>query len=315
MKSTKIYSCTKKLLYSICTTCWNSCSNYVTDFTSFKAFYTPQFISTQLQAIEDAKALPDSRQIIAARRNARVNLIAAADIVKSNWQNLKVYITKAYSKDLAPAMLDAAGADLYRKVSANNWGAITALIDAANTVIADNLADLTANNNMPETFQATFQTAGENCIGLATTFFEADNAKKFVVQNKLAANNAIYESTIEMLKDGQQIFKDNAAVKPFFVFSEQAAVQEGKNTASVYGYIKNDAKLPVVGATVTSKELGYSAITNEKGRYSITRMVEGDYTLTITCPGYVSQDIQVTVVAGTKTKATVTLASAMKKAA
>ena len=36
-------------------------------------------------------------------------------------------------------MLDVAGADLYRKKSANNWGVITALIDAANTVIADNL--------------------------------------------------------------------------------------------------------------------------------------------------------------------------------
>ena len=315
MKTNKIYSCTKKLLYSICTTCWNSCSSYLTDFTNFKAFYTSQFVTDQLQAITVAEALPDSRQIIAARRNARVNLIASAGIVKSNWQNLKVYITKAYSKDLAPGMLDAAGADLYKKVSSNNWGALTALINAANTVIADNLADLTANNNMPATFQATFQTAGDNCIQLATIFFEADNAKKFVVQNKLAANNAIYESTIEMLKDGQQIFKDNASVKPFFVFSEQAATQEGKNTASVFGYIKNDAKLPIVGAIITSKELGYSAATNEKGRYSINHMVEGDYTLTMSCPGYISQDIQVTVVAGVKTKATVTLASAMKKAA
>src|SRR6185312_14696654 len=109
MITTKIYSCTKKLLYSICRTCWNSCSNYLTDFSNFKAFYTPQFVTGQLQAITDAEALPDSKQIIVARRNARVNLIAAADIVKTNWQNLKMYITKAYSKDLAPGMLDAAG--------------------------------------------------------------------------------------------------------------------------------------------------------------------------------------------------------------
>jgi hypothetical protein len=100
-----------------------------------------------------------------------------------------------------------------------------------------------------------------------------------------------------------------------FVFSQQTAVQEGKGTAGITGYITNDAKLPIVGAIITSKELGYSATTDPKGNYSIKRMVEGTYTLTISCPGYVPQDVTVTVQAGTKSKASLKLASALKKVA
>ena len=172
MNPIKIYRCTKELLYTICLASWNSCDNYQTNFATFKALYTPAFITAAIQKVKDAQALPDSRQVIAARRAARINLIEACDAVKANWQTLKAYITQAYSKDMAPAMLEGAGASLYKKVSGDNWSAARSLIDAANSFMTQNLDALTDNANMPVTFPALFQSAGDNFVNLSATYFE-----------------------------------------------------------------------------------------------------------------------------------------------
>src|SRR5665213_826914 len=109
---------------------------------------------------------------------------------------LKAYILQAYAKDVAPAMLEGAGASLYLKASGNNWSAVRSLIDAANSFISANLGALTADGNMPETFPAAFSEAGASFVNLSVTFFEIDNEKKMLVNQKIEANNAIYESVI-----------------------------------------------------------------------------------------------------------------------
>ncbi len=315
MNSSTIYRCTKELLYTTSLACWNSCSNYQTDFASFKALYTPEYIADAIQRVNDAQDLPDSRQAIAARAAARVNLIEACDAVKVNWQMLKAYIIQAYSKEVAPAMLEGAGASLYKKVSGDNWSAVRSLIEAANNFISQNLSALTDNENMPGTFPGVFQSAGENFVELSVTYFAIDNAKKMAVAQKTEANNAIYESVISMCKDAQQIFKEDVAVKNLFVFEQQLAIRKGAGSASLSGYIKNDAQLPVIGALIVSNELGYQAFTNAKGYFSINRMVAGDYNITVSFPGYSPVEQQVSLTAGVGSKMNLTLANAMKKVA
>ena len=168
---------------------------------------------------------------------------------------------------------------------------------------------------MPETFPAAFSGAGASFINLSVTFFEIDNEKKMLVNQKIEANNAVYESVISMLKDGQQIFKDDVAVKKLFVFDQQLATRTGAGSASFSGNIKNDSKMPVVGASVVSSQLGYQAVTNAKGHFSIKRMAAGDYTFTISFPGYAPVVQQVSLTAGVATKLDFTLANAMKKVA
>ena len=315
MKLSKNYGCTKELLYTVSLACWNSCSHYQTDFAGFKALYTPEFIADAIQKVKEAQAIPDSRQAIAARAAARVNLIETGGTVKVNWQALKAYITQAYSKEMAPAMLEGAGASLYKKVSGDNWSAIRSLIDAANNFMTQNLNTLTDNANMPATFPAVFQTSGENFVNLSVTYFDVDNAKKMVVTQKTEANNAVYESVISMLKDGQQIFKDDVAVKNLFVFDQQLSVRKGATPASLGGYIKNESKMPVLGASIASSELNYQAFTNTKGHFSIKRMVAGVYNITVTCPGYAPFTQQVTLTAGVAFKLNLTLENVMKKVA
>lgn len=228
---------------------------------------------------------------------------------------LKQYIIAAYPSDVALSNLEAAGASLYKKSKIGNWTDVTTLIQAANNFISNNTADLLANNNMPDTFPNTFQNMSADCIKASVTYFNADNAKKMAVNAKTQANNAIYESVMAMLKDAQQIYKDNDAVRSLFVFSQQAYVHQNANTARLSGYILNDIKLPIAGATIATKQLAYSATTNDKGRFNFNRITAGDYNVTISCPGYVPVDTTITLVAGTKSRLNLTLASALKKVA
>jgi hypothetical protein len=316
MKQTKkLYSTSQELLYTICLAGWNLCSQYLTNFANLKAFYTAAFITDAVQAVTNAKQLTPSRQNIGARKEARINLLNATKVVLDNWQLLKVYITKAFAKDMVETKLEVAGASLYRKAFAGNWSAVRDLIDTANAFIADNLTALTDNENMPPQFQAAFQTDGDSCIALSVTFFDLDIAKQLAVNKKLDANNAIYSSLIEMMKDGQQIFKDNEAVKKQFVFSYLVATHSGDGSASLSGYIVNANNQPVEGVLLISRDQKYKATTNAKGHYRIGRIAAGNYTFSITCPGYSPIEQIITFTAGTASKADFELSSLMKKVA
>lgn len=311
----KNYDTPQEILYTICITAWNLCNEYLSQFAALKAYYTGDFITASKQAVQDAKALPSTVQTITNRKAARIALIASAKQAQANWQLLKVYIIKAYDKSMVATKLEAAGASFYNKASVDNWSGVRSLIEAANTFIAANLGDLTANQNMPATFQTTFQNDGEDCIDLSGTFFALNMAKQMATSAKVDANNAIYASVIEMLKDGQQIFKEDAATKKLFTFSRLISVYKGEGSASLRGRIVNNLSMPLEGATVISADQKYGAITNAKGHYRITRIAEGSYPFTVIFPGYTPVEQLIAFVAGTATTANFELANAMMKVA
>jgi hypothetical protein len=241
--------------------------------------------------------------------------VNATKQVQANWQLLKLYITKAFAADMVQAKLEAAGASFYPKTSVDNWSAVRSLIDTANSFIMANLNDLLANNNMPADFKTKFQTDGDDCIGLSVTFAQVNIEKQMATNVKVEANNGIYASVMEMLKDGQQIFKDNAATRKQFVFSYLVSMYRGEGSASLKGYIVNDLGLPIEGVTVMSADQKYAAATDEKGYYRITRIAEGTYAFNITCPGYVPLVQQITFIAGTANRGDFELTNEMKQVA
>lgn len=311
----RVFGTSQEILYTICITAWNLCSNYLSQFANLKAYYTADFIAASILAVQDAKAMPSTVQTVTDRKAARIALVTSTKQVQANWQLLKVYIMKAYDKSMVQTKLDAAGASFYNKASVDNWSGVRSLIDAANTFIAANLGGLMANENMPATFQTKFQNDGDSCINLSGIFFALNMQKQMATSAKIDANNVIYSSVIEMLKDGQQIFKDDAAIKKLFTFSKLASVYQGEGSASLRGRIINNLNMPVEGATVTSRDQKYAATTNAKGHYRITRIAEGSYAFTISCPGYTPVDQVIAFTAGTASTANVELANAMKKVA
>ncbi|MGH2647671.1 MAG: carboxypeptidase regulatory-like domain-containing protein [Ginsengibacter sp.] len=316
MKQQKVnYGVPQEILYSVCLAAWNLCSQYLDQFTALKAYYTGAFVTDALQAVQDAKQLPESRQTVAYRKEARINLANATRQVQDNWQLLKVYITKAFDADMVKTKLEAAGSALYAKASVDNWSAVRSLIDTANTFISGNLDALTANNNMPAAFQPSFSEDGTACIELSVIYARVTMEKQMATSVKVDANNVIYASAIEMLKDGQQIFKDDAATKKQFTFSYLVSLYQGEGSASLKGYIVNNLNVPIEGVTIVSLDGKYTATTNSKGYYRITRIAEGTYTFNVTCTGYNPLVQIISFAAGTASKGDFEMANQMKKVA
>jgi hypothetical protein len=66
---------------------------------------------------------------------------------------------------------------------------------------------------MPADFQTKYAADGDKCIALSGEFVRINMDKEMATQLKTEANNAIYAAAIEMLKDGQQIFRYDTAIK------------------------------------------------------------------------------------------------------
>lgn len=98
---------------------------------------------------------------------------------------------------------------------------------------------------MPGGFQASFQANG--------------------YQHQSIYKHAIYANVIEKLKDGQQLFIDDAAIKKQFTFSKLIAVNMDEGSASLRGRIVNNFKLPVQRASIIPADQKYFAITDAKG--------------------------------------------------
>ena len=155
---------------------------------------------------------------------------------------------------------------------------------------------------MPEDFQTKYAAAGDKCIELSGEFVRINMDKETATHLKIEANNAIYAAAIEMLKDGQQIFRYDTAIKRQFTFNYLVSVHRGEDSASLRGYITDELNLPVEGVTIISQNQKYTATTDSKGYYRISRMAQGTYTFHITRRGYPSIDRSIILSAGTAGK-------------
>ena len=268
-----------------------------------KGYYTEAFIAGAKESVQEARDLPGIYQTRSGRREARINLKTAARRVLDNWQLLKLYVTRAYDKEMVNTKLAQAGASLYNKASLSNWSAVRSLAFTADTFIRDNMEALMANNNMPESFPARCAADGDKLNELSMQFGRITMDKEMATQLKIDANDAIYESVIEMLKDGQQIFRYDAGIKKQFIFNYLVSLHRGEGSASLKGYITDELNLPVEGVIIISENEKYIATTDSKGYYRIPRIAEGTYAFNITRPGYQSIEKAIAFNAGTAVNA------------
>jgi hypothetical protein len=57
-----------------------------------------------------------------------------------------------------------------------------------------------------------------------------------------------------MLKDGQQIFRNNEVVKKQFVFKYLVSIHVGAGSASFKGYVSNSLNQPIEGVIIESQD-------------------------------------------------------------
>jgi Carboxypeptidase regulatory-like domain len=180
-----------------------------------------------------------------------------------------------------------------------NWSAVRSPAHTGDTFIRNNLEVLTANNNMPEDFQTKYAADGDKCIELSGEFGRINMDKEMATQLKIEANNAIYAGAIEMLKNGQQIFRYDTAIKKRFTFNYLVSVHRGEDSASLRGYINDELNLPVEGVIIIFQNQKYTTTADSKGYYRISRIAQGTYAFHIKRPGYQFIDQAIIFSAGT----------------
>ena len=298
--TTRNYNCGQQELYSAALLGWESCSQHLTAFTNFSPLYDAALIATRQQEVKDASELPDEQARNAQSEIFRIELSQLAKNAMENWQKLKRYISKAWSEEFQKARLEEAGSKYYLKAGNEDWESCKGLLSSGMNFIDTYLAELTANLNMPPTFQAAFKDNKNAFFTKHQQFLDSEEAGRIATENKIVANNGVYKNLMSAFLDGQEIFKDEDAIKKQFIFDHVLNLVSGTGTAGIRGTITDAATgLTVANVTAAIETTDKTAITDEDGKYIITQVASGKYKVSFTAEGYQNKSVLQEIKVGT----------------
>ncbi|MBL7815449.1 MAG: carboxypeptidase regulatory-like domain-containing protein [Saprospiraceae bacterium] len=281
------YSCSQPELYVICRKGWDLCETQLPAFTAYKQKYSPAFVVENQTMINAADAMYDSRARYATAQNLRIDLVDKKDDVLEVFQLLKGYIEDAYRSDKAKTMIQAAGQQFYVKSSACNWVSVSAMLSAMAPFVTNNLADLTANNNMPADFATQIQTLKTEFDALYKSWSEADIAAYNETEEKVLANNGIFNNLKTMLADAQKVFRKDEAMALKFTWDDLMAQVRGTRPSGINVKTINGANKKAVGnVKLTFTDIDMVVTTDADGLAKITDIPIGKYTLVIEAEGF-----------------------------
>lgn len=288
------YHCKQAELYTICTNGWNSCLLYLPEFNQFKNRYTDTYIANRLAEVNAAQKLPNLQARNEKSETLRIKLVNQLTICLHNWQFLKRYIVSAtaFKGSFKKPALESAGQSHYAKAAEENWDSVQELLTSASSFIADNLTELTAADNMPPTFQTRFNDDKDAFQTLHNQFIDSEETSTEKSQEKIEANNLIYDQLMEMFLDGQEIFINNEATKKRFIFSDVLYLVSGAGTSGIRGTVTDAQTTEALsGVFVTIKPKNRLTTTNPYGKYSLIQVAHGTYNINFQKDGYQPQTL------------------------
>lgn len=293
---------------------WAQCSLEQPLFIKFNDTYTPEYIKDAQAALQAARNLPnlEARRAVQTRMRAILNgaLLQCSNLV----QNLYTIIARAFPDNQIESMRQEAGSGYYQSATSNNWNSAATLLNMANAFIATYNEALMAGK-MPADFPAqlkeatnAYNNAFGNYAAAKDNLTKGGNAKQ-------TANNAVYDTLLQMLSDGKAIFRNNAAVKKFFTFSELVKMVSGTGKTGIRIKLQQEVTLlPVGNATITAQPGNYLFYTDEKG-IAQKEMPGGKYTVSITTPGMKTIVHNIKISTGVTRRSTFILQKATEAAA
>jgi hypothetical protein len=240
----------------------------------------------------DAAELMDDFSV----RNSKVSykllkLKNVAEKSRNKWQDLKSYLRSAFPKSEWAIKQAEAGAVYYSAASQNNWEEITSLLKTGETFISQNNTALLANDNMPIAFFGDFTQIKKDYADALDDFYSEEEAEEDLAEDKIIANNQIYEKLMLMCSDGQKIFRLDEGKRKQFVFEHILDIVSN-NLASLSGKITTSEPLQILSDFVVSiKETGEEAITNVNGVFDFGVIKANTYTLVVSKDDYQTQTI------------------------
>jgi hypothetical protein len=286
------YPCKQIEFYAAAKIGLNSFKRYIDKFTNLKAKYTLAFFVAMLAKLKAAESMPDQDVRNAKTKEARNTLQKSAEQCRIYWQLLLSYLETAYKADVLPFKRQAAGGNYYAEAGDNNWEAVNQLMNDAVKFVEDNLADLTAGDNMPATFEGDLVVVFKKFQDDYEAFMEAEELVDDLGEDKVIATNECFDDLMQIFADGVKVFRDDEGKQKQFVFDHVLSLVSNK-VASLGGKITT-TKVgdELSGFVVRIAETGDEAVSDASGVYDFGSIKAETYTLEFSKVGYESQTLQ-----------------------
>jgi hypothetical protein len=299
---TSNYRCAQPELYSAARMAIRAAIREIANFTPVKAKYNPAFFAALQAEVAAAEALPDEQSRTGLAESLRITTKERATACLNQWQFLKGYIEDAPTMQGAqkkPA-LEAAGSIYYNDAARDDWESVNQLMVSAIQFVTDYSVELADGNNMPPTFVTDLTTAHTDFTLVWQNFQDEEEQNAIRAQEKVAANNTLYDKVIQVCKDGQRIFRGDEARRNQFVWHHLLYLVRGAGIAGIRGTVLElSTQQPVAAATILIVETGDTGVPDEDGVYRITGVPAGNYTVRCTATGYNTIEQPFEVLTGT----------------
>ena len=287
------YSCPQADLYNIGRDGWYSCGLRLAVFAALKSKYTDEFIAENLAEVNAADRLPDKTSRYAPTKNMRVDLIDTNNEVLNCFDLLTGYIDDAFRADKVKTMKEAAGKKYVAKAKTLNWRSTTALLSSASPFLDEHKAVLLSDGFMPPAFVARFAAAEKAFEDTYKAWNASDKASYQLTDDKITANNTIYTKLMAMLADAQKALKDDKQAAKQFTLTFLLSQARGTKAAGISGKVTiGDTKTTLSGVKISILSRDESTVTDKNGRYNLSSIAAGFYTLQAEREGYETAVIQ-----------------------
>ena len=214
---------------------------------------------------------------------------------------LKNSLQRAYrnNKDIEKVMLTTAGFDDFAKVKRINDKAIAAFLSSALKFIGDKADVLRDAGKLPDDFAKRLTAVDALFDSVQARYSTAEDAAKAKKDEKIAANNDIFDDGNALLDDARFMYQQTPDRAKQYEFNTIWDLVEPTKNAGVKGKtLAVGGKVSVSNVTVKELLTGKTALSDKDGSYEIAPLSEGKYTLTFSAEGYVTQTIEIVVKTG-----------------
>lgn len=214
------YKSTQPALYATVRAILRSMLLYIAQFTAFKGKYDAAFVAAQQLKVDTAEAMKDDQQRGADAELFRTQLVTLNRTVLDNFQDLKSYINEVFLEVERKSQYEAAGQQYFNNGAENNWEKTKQLTVASISYIAANSVKLLNGGlNMPATFEPDYKADALDFVNKYDAFIDAKKQKDNT-ENKIVANNALYDLAQDLCLDGQKVFRSDAGKAEEFIYSK-----------------------------------------------------------------------------------------------
>jgi hypothetical protein len=297
--------CGQEDFYGVAEAILRSYEEHKDRFMSYSGRYTPTTGTLLRAELSAARQLPSDEVRTARHAILRKGLDRLrADGLRRMLQ-LETFIRDAFGPALLDMKKQEAGFDLYDKAYNRDWNSMKGMLVAAGIFIADNLEALTTIGGMVAGSEAGLNDLKDEFSLQLTLFVKEEERARRGTDEKIRANNVLYEKIILMCSDGRKIFWDKGAIREEFTYEAVLHLVRGLVPRhGVGGTVKGAHDgIAVVNGTVLLEELlpdGTSGPvrtvrTNRDGLYKFKRVRAGRYRLTATGEGLEPERRMITV--------------------